>query len=418
MNEYRKITELHNWEHNPRSVTKEGIERLKKQILKLKQYKGLLILEDGTVIGGNMRLKALQDLGIKEAKVNTIKVIEKDGKFYGDINGDISEPFNSLEELKIEYALSDNDRVGKYEGDQLADLIGNFPEVEWNDYAVDIKEPQLVSDIMDQYSEVVEDEVPEVPKVAESKLGEVYTLGRHRLLCGDATKIEDVEKLMNGQKADMVFTDPPYGIDLDTDWSDAKSSLNFLRHTGAKPQGNKYGKVIGDAINFNPTHIFNNFNCKEIFLWGVDYYKEYIPKTGSWFVWDKRSNEGTDYNKISQSDKMYGSLFELCWSKNKHKREIARIKWAGIFGTELEPDKDKSRIHPTQKPVALATWFYKKFTKEGDIIVDLYGGSGSFLIACEQTNRTCYMMEIDPLYVDVIRARYKNYLENKEKQAK
>ena len=379
MKDLRKIEELHNWDHNPRSVTKEGIERLKKQILKLGIYKPLLITKDGTVLGGNMRLKALQDLGHKDVWVS---IVEAD-----------------TEEKKIEYALSDNDRVGKYEGDQLADLIGNFPQVEWNDYAVDIKEPQLVSDIMDQYSEVEEDEAPEVQTgEAESKLGEVYQLGRHRLMCGDSTDAGSVALLMNGQKADMVFTDPPYGMDLDV-----KNSNNLGGKDGWKNKAKHYSKVIGDDKDYNPTHLFEMFSdVKEMFLWGFDYYAEFIPnrKEGSVIVWDKRA--GVEDMKLTFSE------FELCWSKVKHLREIARITWSGLLGTEQE--FDHKRYHPTQKPIKLSVWFLNKYSEKDWNIVDLFGGSGSTLIACEQTNRVCYMMEIDPLYCDVIRKRYSNFV--------
>jgi len=126
--QYRKLSSLKNWDKNPRSIDKKNFERLKKQITKLGEYKPLLITDDGTVVGGNMRLKAYQELGWEKAWVS---VVEAD-----------------TEEEKIEYALSDNDRVGQYEGDQLADLIGNFPEVEWNDYAVDISPPMLVTELI------------------------------------------------------------------------------------------------------------------------------------------------------------------------------------------------------------------------------------------------------------------------------
>ena len=232
-------------------------------------------------------------------------------------------------------------------------------------------------------------------------------------MCGDSTLEENVKKLMDGEKADMVFTDPPYGMNLNTDWSGAKSKLSFLEHTGAKPQGNKYDRVIGDNDDFHPsliTTIFDNFEyCKEIFTWGADYYSELIPnrKDGSWFVWDKRSNEDTKIEYVNQTDKMYGSCFELCYSKTKHRREIARVKWAGIFGTECEFDRE--RTHPTQKPTLLSVWFIEKFSKEDNSIVDLYGGSGSTLIACEQLNRNCYMMELDPYYCQVIINRWEEY---------
>lgn len=127
---------------------------------------------------------------------------------------------------------------------------------------------------------------------------------------------------------------------------------------------------------------------------------------GSWIVWDKRANGNDDIKQDLSSDKMYGSCFELCWSKNKHKRDIARIKWAGVFGTEKE--FDHKRHHPTQKPTALVQWFLDRYSKENWKILDLFGGSGSTLIACEQLNRKCYMMELDPKYCDVILQRWEN----------
>ncbi|GAI40348.1 unnamed protein product [marine sediment metagenome] len=110
-------------------------------------------------------------------------------------------------------------------------------------------------------------------------------------------------------------------------------------------------------------------------------------------------------------DKIYGSGFELCWSKNKHKREIIRIRWAGLFG--IEKEDTKKRVHPTQKPVALCEWFINKFSDKNDLNVDLFGGSGSTLIACEKLKRKCFMMEIDPHYCDVIVKRYENYTDKK-----
>lgn len=162
----RKISELHNWEHNPRSITKDGLERLKKQITKLGIYKPLLITEDGSVLGGNMRLKALQELGYKDVWVS---VVDAD-----------------TEEKKIEYALSDNDRVGKYEGDQLADLIGNFPDVDWGDYSVDIKEPTMLTDLMDQYKEENFENEESIKDIKDIKILNLYScIGGNRKLWGD-----------------------------------------------------------------------------------------------------------------------------------------------------------------------------------------------------------------------------------------
>ena len=274
--------------------------------------------------------------------------------------------------------------------------------------------PDTVIDFTDQSGEIVEtegdDEAPEVDEKSEpvSKRGEMYELGNSILMCGDSTSAEDVARLMGGEKADMVFTDPPYGMKLNTDYADmngAKKNIEF-KQIKKVVGGKTYNKVIGDNDDFKPELIktvFENFGyCKEIFLWGADYFAELLEdkNEGSWIVWDKRDNN-------EQFDKMYGSMFELCWSKNKHKREIARVRWCGVFGTETE--FDKKRYHPTQKPIKLIEWFLSKYAEKGKLCVDLYGGSGSTLIGCEKNGLRCRTMELDPHYCDVIRKRYTLY---------
>ena len=251
--------------------------------------------------------------------------------------------------------------------------------------------------------QAVEDEPPEVDETAEpiTKLGDIWQLGRHRLMCGDSTDKATVELLMDGKKAEMVLSDPPYGMFLDTDFSDIKGSMKSIgrkNHT----HGNKYDKVIGDNEDFKPeliTTFFDNFGyCKEMFLFGADYFAEIIPNKndGSWLVWDKR--------KESQANAI-GSEFELCWSKSKHKRRMLRHDWFGFLSSQNGADA-RNRVHPTQKPVTLLADIIEQWGKDCENIVDLYGGSGSTLIACEQLNRTCYMMEIDPKYCDVIIKRW------------
>ena len=219
-------------------------------------------------------------------------------------------------------------------------------------------------------------------------------------MCGDSTDKATVEKLMNGNKADMVFTDPPYGMNLNTDYSG-------MQGNGRK--GKKYNKVIGDNQDFSPlliTSIFDNFDCEEIFLWGVDYYFDLIPnfKDGSLIVWDKTLQ--------TNGDAGYNSEFELLWSKTPHKKEVIHFNWFRYFG--LSKQDLKTREHPTQKPLQVITPYVERHSKENFIIVDVYGGSGSTLIACEQLNRTCYMMELDPKYCDVIIERWKRFTGQKE----
>jgi DNA modification methylase len=246
-----------------------------------------------------------------------------------------------------------------------------------------------------------EDAVPEAPEVPITVEGDVWLLGRHRLMCGDSTSIDAVDKLMDGQKADMVFTDPPYGMFLDTNYDSM-----FAKDAKHRKTGKRFDEVKGDHDDFNPEFIntvFAAFDyCKEIFLWGADYYVDLIPNrnSGSWVVWDKRCDENMD--------KVVGNTFELCWSKAKHKRMVARILWSGHHG--MQKDDAKKRIHPTQKPVELVVWFFDYYSmQDKKIVADLFGGSGSTLIACEKTNRDCRMMELDAKYCDVIIKRWQEF---------
>lgn len=373
--EVRKVSELKNWESNPRNISEENFEELVSSIDDLGNFEPLVIDTDGTVIAGNQRLRVATKLGESEVEVSV--------------------PERKLTEQEIKkIGLISNRHSGEWDMDKLANEFEDVLE----ELGFDDLMPEVELDVKEDDYEEPEDLPIKV------KLGEVWQLGKHRLMCGDSTKIEDVEKLMNGQKADMVFTDPPYGMSLDTDYSKLNSDPKFVEGKNLKSkQGNKYNSVIGDHEDFNPDFINTVFAmfgyCKEIILWGADYYSELIQNRneGSWFVWDKR-------NENENLDKMFGSCFELCWSKAKHKRQLVRVQWAGVFGTKKE--FDHKRHHPTQKPIELSSWFITKYSEENSKVIDLFGGSGSTLIACEQTNRVCYMMELDEHYCTVILDRW------------
>jgi DNA modification methylase len=342
----------------------------------------VLTSDDNTIIAGHGRVMAARKLGLTQVPVIRLSHLsETQRKAYilADnklaLNAGWDDNLLSIELADLKDLGFDTDLTG-FSADEIAALM----PVEVTEGLTD------------------EDEVPEAPIDPVTKLGDVWLLGKHRVMCGDSTSVDAVDALMAGQKADMVFTDPPYGMKLDADYSDMSS--NFKGSKG----GNKYDNVIGDHDDFSPELIqtvFANFGyCKEMFLWGADYYADLLPNrnNGSWIVWDKRGDDS--------ADKMFGSTFELCWSKAKHKREMARIKWAGIFG--MEKEHDKKRVHPTQKPSGLIEWFFEKWGEPNDVIADLFGGSGSTLIACEKTNRIARLMELDPKYCDVIVKRWQS----------
>lgn len=354
--------------------------------------RSIVIDNEGEIIAGNGIYEQAQKLGLKT------KVIETDGSELVVVK---RTDLQTDDDKRKQLAVMDNSTSDSSEFD-FELLNKDFETETLEDWGID------ANFSLEEESEVIEDEVPEQVET-KCKLGDIWQLGEHRLMCGDSTKVDDVEKLMNGAKADMVFTDMPYGMNLDTDYSSMKNNLDFAKEknfTGGK----KYAQ--GKVDDFTPEMVNNIFACfnyvKEIFLFGADYFAELLPNKndGSWIVWDKRANGNDDIEQDLSSDKMYGSCFELCWSKNKHKRDIARIKWAGVFGTEKE--FDHKRHHPTQKPTALVQWFLERYSKDNQSIVDLFGGSGSTLIACEQLNRKCYTMELDEHYCDVIIQRWEN----------
>ena len=374
----KKIDEIKPYEKNPRK-NDEVVKYVANSIKEFGFKVPIVIDKNNVIVAGHTRYKASKVLGLKE-----VPCIVAD---------DLSD-----EQVKA-FRLADN-KVGElaeWDFDLLDDELEGLLDIDMSEFGFDL-------DIEDEEKEIIEDEVPEVPEESKAKLGDIYQLGNHRLMCGDSTKEEDVEKLMNGVKADMVLSDPPYGMFLDTDFSDIKGSMKSIgrkNHTS----GNKYEKVIGDNEDFRPDLImtfFDNFNyCKEMFLFGGDYFAELLPNKndGSWLVWDKR--------KESQANAI-GSEFELIWSKNKHKRRMLRHDWFGFLSSKNQQDA-RNRVHPTQKPITLLVDILNQWGNNCDNIIDLYGGSGSTLIACEQLDKKCYMMELDPHYIDVIIQRWENF---------
>jgi 16S rRNA G966 N2-methylase RsmD len=242
----------------------------------------------------------------------------------------------------------------------------------------------------DKYGDKDADAVPEV-KESFVKSGELWLLGNHRLLCGDCTKKEDVERLMNGERADMVYTDPPYGMNLDTEFDSMfKSDSSHVK------TGNRFKKVQDDDKPFDPAHLLA-FDCQK-FIWGCDYFYSRLPDGGSFVAWDKR-NENLDA--------VPGNTTEFCWAYPPVRRMTCRVLWSGHHG--MQKDDSKTRVHPTQKPTALHEWFFERWGKDKTNIVDLYGGSGSTLIACEKQNKKCFMAEIDEHYVSVILERWAKF---------
>lgn len=209
-----------------------------------------------------------------------------------------------------------------------------------------------------------------------------------RIFHGDCRDI-----LPSLEPVDLVLTDPPYGMNLDTDFSGMESKL-FTGKTG----GNYHKPVTGDNERFDPSDLMRILsNVKEQLWFGADYYCQRIPDldNGSWLVWDKRLDDS--------ADKMWGSTFEMIWSKTRHRKVISRYKWAGIFG--MEHQDISNRVHPTQKPIELMLRLVLDFSIQGNLILDPFLGSGTTCYCAKKLQRRCIGIEIEEKYCEIAAKR-------------
>lgn len=381
----KKTDELKYANYNPRKKLKpedKEYQKIKNSIQEFGYVEPIIINKDNTIIGGHQRLTVLKDLGYKEVDVIQIDI-------------------DKTKEKALNIAL--NKITGEWDysmlGDLLLDLDSSNYDLEITGFDLDEIE-SIIAPLETEEKEVIEDDFdctpPEEPK---AKYGDIYQLGNHRLMCGDSTNNEDIKKLMGEQKADMIFTDPPYNVDYDG---------------GSK----KREKIKNDnIIDFYDFLLFTFKNCFDVLKDGgsiyichnelerVNFTEAFLEvgfKFSSIIIWAKNNSTfsmGKDY-KQKHEPIIYG------W------KEGEKYSW---FGGSCEDTvweikrPSKSELHPTMKPIELCSRAIKNSSKSNQIIYDPFGGSGSTLIACEQLNRNCYMMELDPKYVDVIINRWETF---------
>lgn len=371
---YIKVKDLKGNPNNPRK-NDEAVEAVAKSIEKYGFRNPLIVDANKVVWCGNTRLKASKKLKLDEVPCIIVK--------------DLSE------QQMTELALLDNktNEIAEWDNDMLADIL---KEVDLSDFSLDWNLPEI-----DTPKEVEEDNfdvdsaIPEEPK---AKLGDIYQLGEHRLMCGDSTKEEDVAKLMDGAKADMVFTDPPYNV--------AYEGGSKKREMIKNDKMDNFYEFLYDVYQ----NCYNNMNAgAPIYvchseLERINFTKSFIDvgfKMSSIIIWAKNNSTfsmNKDY-KQKHEPIIYG------WKEGKH-------NWVGgnCEDTLWEIKRPaKSDLHPTMKPIELCARAITNSSNKNNIVYEPFGGSGSTLIASEQTNRICYCMELDPKYVDVIIARWEDF---------
>ena len=399
------IDEISPYEKNPRR-NDEAVKFVAASIERFGFKQPIVIDKDGIIVAGHTRYKAA-----KKLKLKAVPCIVAD---------DLTD-----EEIKA-YRLADNKVAEKSEWDY--DLLPDELQGIGMDMTVfGFEEEEQPEEELEAEEDGYDEEIPEEPK---TKPGDIYKLGNHILMCGDSTSSKDVEKLMNGESADLVVTDPPYnvavknskGMTIENDDMDSGQFGEFLTacfgnlERSLKPGGAFYvWHGSSEHINFEKSLNNAGLKVREQLIWNKnnfilgrqDYHWKHEPCMYGWkdgashyFIDDRTQStvfedKGIDIKKLKKEE-MIKLLEEILSDK--------------ISTTVINEDKPAANdLHPTMKPIKLIARLIKNSSKQNEIVLDLFGGSGSTLITCEQLNRRCRMMEYDPRYADVIVDRWEAF---------
>ena len=393
-----KIEEIIPDENNPRN-NDDAVESVANSIREFGFKQPLVLDKDNVIVIGHTRFKASKQLGL-----------EKVPCIYAD---DLTD--DQIKALRL--ADNKTGEIATWDFDKL--------EIEFEDIDLDL-EP-FGFEFLDETDEIIEDEVPDIPDEPKSQIGEIFRLGDHYLMCGDSTSKEDIDKLLNGAKIDLVCTDPPYNMD----------------YQGAGG-GDKRKRMLNDNMREDKFYEF----IKKAF--GI--FNDVMRDGASFYVFYKELGFGTFLKAIKDAGLTFKQ--ELIWVKSqlvlggsKYQNMYEPILF-GCKGKSIKNwyggrkntsviemidlmDEDELRdtikeltdntdiireqkqtvndLHPTMKPVRLMAKLIENSSKAGDTVLDVFGGSGSTLMACEQLKRKCFMMELDPRFVDVIIERWENF---------
>ena len=380
----KKVESLIPYINNSRTHSDEQVAQIAGSIKEFGWTNPILVDGANGIIAGHGRLLAARKLGYKE--VPTIEL--------ADLTETQKKAYIIADNRLALNAGWDNELLTIELNDLLADgfaleMLGFDPKE-----LSALLEPEVIEGLTD------EDAVPDLPDEPTTKLGDIYQLGNHRLMCGDSTSIDAVDKLMDGQKADMVFTDPPYGVDYDGGHATDKRRTKLenddktLMYAGALPIAYMASKD-GAAL----------------YLWFADRFAKDVLVTldecnfqvRTWIIWNK------NLAQFGAIGAQYKTKHEPCiYAFKKGKAPF----WNGPNNEVTVWDvkrHSKNKFHPTQKPVELPVRAMENSSKGGDTVLDLFGGSGSTLIACEKINRHARLMELDPKYCDVIVKRWEDF---------
>jgi len=387
------IDKLIPYHNNPRKD--QAVDKVASSINEYGFQQPIVVDKNMVVVVGHTRLMGAKKLGLKRVPTVIADLSETQAKAYRIADNRINEDSTwDMELLNLEIA-------GLSEVDFDLDLLG-FDSSELDKLLVNDEE--YLTD---------EDEVPELPKEPKSKLGDVYQLGEHRLMCGSSTKLDDFDKLCK-DKADLIFTDPPYGMEYGGGRAEGSTpkgarvkAHGMIKNDDLK--GEDLINLVQEALTTTYTKAKKGCSAYICFTWRTYAEFEKAVNTSGFnikncIVWNKKS--------IGLGNSHYRPQHEFVfycgeqWYGDKSQSDV----W------EMSRGDTSKYVHPTQKPIELIEKAIKNSSKQDDLVIDCFGGSGSTLIACEKTKRKCCMMELDPKYVDVIIQRWENFTGKKAKK--
>lgn len=380
------IEKLVPYAKNSRTHSEEQVAQIAASIREWGFTTAVLVDESGSIIAGHGRVMAARKLGMASLPVMVAA--------------------GWTDAQKRAYVIADNKLAlnAGWDNELLALELGELGDLGFDLDLVGFTDEEIAALMPEQIEpgQTDEDATPEVPENPVTVLGDVWVLGKHRLMCGDSTSIDAVDKLMDGQKADMVYTDPPYGISI----------VKGSKVGGDKPFGSKdnrgtvgatdvvkanlYAPIAGDDttdVAIEAIQVIKTLSAKVEIIWGGNYYAQALENSSCWIVWDKE-NTGNFADA------------ELAWTNQKTAVRIFKHMWNGMVKASEHGQK---RVHPTQKPVKLAEWCFEQYGAECKTVLDLFCGSGSTLVACESSGKTGCMMELSPHYCDVIIKRWQDF---------
>jgi DNA modification methylase len=353
-----KISEVKNNPNNPRLIKDDKFRKLVKSIQEFPQMlelRPIVVDENNIVLGGNMRLKACKEAGLKE-----VYIVKAE---------------NLTEQQKDEFIVKDNVGFGEWDWDMLANEWDTEKLDEWGlDLPVDLSVQEVLEAEEDDY---------EVPNEINTDivLGDLFEIGEHRLLCGDSTDSDLIEKLLNGSKPELLLTDPPYGIGYAGSMKLGQEKHGWKQYEGGWDESKPESGVLQYFCQITDNQI----------IWGGNYFTDDLPPTMGWLIWDKGQRG------FSLAD---GEMAWTSFNNALRIKEYARAK-----------ANREEKNHPTQKPIEIMSWCFeyadRHSKKEIKLVLDAYLGSGSTMVASHQLKRKCYGMELDPKYCQVIIDRMK-----------